>query len=145
MYQVWIWLKFIFICAAALPSVANKDSESRMMLNCWQGSIIVVVLQCFVVFGLNVGLSNGCTSSSFTKVPGNVLVGVVIGEIKVSSFFECIIRCTIGVNCLSLNFLSNHDGSLVCQLNNALKENATRPHQFVAHDAGEYVSFTVRF
>ena len=116
-----------------------------MITNCWQGLIIVVVLQCFVVLGLNVGLSNGCTSSSFTRVPGNVLVGFVIREIKVSSFFECIIRCTIGVNCLSLNFLSNHDGSLVCQLNNVLKEKATRHHQFVAHDAGEYVSFTVRF
>ena len=143
--MVEIFFKFIFICLAAVLSVPNKDSESRKMLNCWQGSIIVVVLQCFVVLGLNVGVSNGCTSSSFTRVPGNVLVGFVIGDMKVSSFFECIMRCTFGVNCLSLNFLSNHNGSLVCQLNNALKENATRHHQFVPHDAGEYVSFTVRF
>lgn len=79
-----------------------------------------------------------------TRVTGNVLVGFVIGEIKVLSFFECVMSCTIGVNCLSLNILSSDDGSLVCQLNNAMKENATR-YQFVPYEAGEYVSFTVRF
>ncbi|CAB4006855.1 brevican core, partial [Paramuricea clavata] len=68
---------------------------------------------------------------------GYILRGFMIGEIKVSTVIECKRRCVIGANCLSLNILTNADGSFVCQLNSERKESGVK-EQFVSHGAGEY-------
>ena len=104
------------------------------------------LLLCFMVFlqSLNVSLGNAdkgrvgsCISSSFSRAIGYILRGFVLGEMKVSTVLECTRRCVVSANCLSLNILSNVDGSFVCQLNSERKENAAN-EQFVSHGAGEY-------
>ena len=62
---------------------------------------------------------------------------------KVSTVIECKKRCVVSTNCLSLNILTNVDGSFVCQLNSERKESGTE-EQFVPHGAGEYYGLKVR-
>ena len=83
------------------------------------------------------GQAGSCFSSSFSRAIGYILRGFLLGEIKVSTVIECKKRCVVSTNCLSLNILTNVDGSFVCQLNSERKENAAK-EQFVPHGAGEY-------
>jgi hypothetical protein len=61
----------------------------------------------------------------------------------VATVVECKRRCVISANCLSLNILTNGDGSFMCQLNSDVKENGVK-EQFVQHGSGEYYGLKVR-
>ena len=117
-----------------------------MILNGFQLLFIATVLQVSFVplvkgtgqydFGL-------CFSSSFSRAIGYILRGFLLGEIEVSTVMECKKRCVVSANCLSLNILTNVDGSFVCQLNSERKENGVK-EQFVPNGAGEYYGLKVR-
>ena len=104
----------------------------------------VVSLQCLVfpLVNANQSQSGSCFSSSFSRTIGYILRGFLLGETEVSSVIECKKRCVVSANCLSLNILTNSDGSFVCQLNSDRKENGVK-EQFVQHGAGEYYSLKV--
>ena len=88
------------------------------------------------------GLVDSGISSSFSRAIGYILRGFVLDEMKVSTMIECKRRCVVNANCLSLNILTNVDGSFACQLNSERKEVATK-EQFVPHRAGEYYGVKV--
>ena len=104
---------------------------------------IVCVLQSLARISLTKADQVGsCFSSYYTRATGHTLRGFIIVEMEVDTVIECKRRCVYTANCLSLNILTNADGSIVCQLNSGLKENAAR-EQFVPHGAGEYYSLKV--
>ncbi|XP_028399197.1 collectin-10-like [Dendronephthya gigantea] len=108
-----------------------------------KGSILLcflLILQSTKIRPLKTDENSLCTKpASFTKVLGYVLLGFVVGEMSVTSFLECSMRCAIAVNCLSSNMLTNADGSFTCQLNKGIKDNDQG--QFVPHPNGEYLEF----
>ncbi len=103
---------------------------------------IFIILQTLSISVAGTSGFASCTSSSFSRSIGYILRGFLLGEVKVGDVMECMKRCIISANCLSLNILTNADGRLLCQLNSALKEYGVR-EQFVSHGAGEYYGLKV--
>ena len=101
----------------------------------------VISLHC-LVFPLASASAGSCFSSSFSRAIGYIFRGYLLGEIEVSSVIDCKKRCVMGTNCLSLNVLTNSDGSIVCQLNSEKRENGAK-EQFVQHGSGEYYGLKV--
>ena len=116
-----------------------------MNVNGWQVLLIATILQILLVSLAKAGQNQAgsCISSSFSRAIGYILRGFLLGEMKVSTVIECKKRCVVSINCLSLNILTNVDGSFVCQLNSERKESGTK-EQFVPHGAGEYYGLKVR-
>ena len=116
-----------------------------MKVNGWQVLLIATILQILLVSLVKAGhnQAGSCISSSFSRAIGYILRGFLLGEMTVSTMIECKKRCVVSTNCLSLNTLTNVDGSFVCQLNSERKENAAK-EQFVPHGAGEYYGLKVR-
>ena len=110
-----------------------------MNVNGWQVILIATILQILLASLAKAGQNQtgSCISSSFSRAIGYILRGFVLSEMKVSTVIECKKRCVVSTNCLSLNILTNVDGSFVCQLNSERKESGTE-EQFVPHGAGEY-------
>ena len=111
-------------------------------IGCLRSHVILVLLQCFNISGASASGFALCTTSSFSRSIGYILRGFLLGEVEVGDVMECMKRCIISANCLSLNILTNADGRLLCQLNSALKEYGVR-EQFVSHGAGEYYGLEV--
>ena len=118
-----------------------------MNINGWKILLIAAILQISVA-SLAKAVRNGaggwCSSSSFSRAIGYILRGFLLGEMEVSTVMECKKRCVVSANCLSLNILTNVDGSFVCQLNSERKE-AGAKEQFVPHGAGEYYGLKVLY
>ena len=102
----------------------------------------VIFLYCLVFPSASTSVGS-CFSSSFSRAIGFVLRGFLLGEIEVSSVIDCKRRCVMSTNCLSLNVLTNSDGSIVCQLNSEKRENGAK-EQFVQHGSGEYYGLKVK-
>ncbi len=102
----------------------------------------VIFLQCLVFPLASAHQAGSGFSSAFSRAIGYVLRGFLLDEMEASSVIECKRRCVISANCLSLNILTNSDGSIVCQLNSQLKENGVK-EQFVQHGSGEYYGLKV--
>jgi hypothetical protein len=116
-----------------------------MNINGWKILLIAAVLQISVASlakAAQSGAGGWCSSSSFSRAIGYILRGFLLGEMEVSTVMECKKRCVVSANCLSLNILTNVDGSFVCQLNSERKE-AGAKEQFVPHGAGEYYGLKV--
>ena len=109
----------------------------------WRLLCPVILLQCLVFPLANANQPGSCFSSSFSRAVGYILRGFLLGEMEVSSVTECKKRCVVSANCLSLNILTNSDGSFVCQLNSDRKENGVK-EQYIQHGAGEYYGLKVR-
>ena len=103
----------------------------------------VIFVQCLVFPLASASQAGSCFSSSFSRAIGCILRGFLLGEMKVATVIECKKRCVISANCLSLNILTNGDGSFMCQLNSDVKENGVK-EQFVQHGSGEYYGLKVR-
>jgi hypothetical protein len=114
-----------------------------MNMNAWRMFYSVIFVQCLVFPLANATLAGSCFSSSFSRAIGYILRGFLLGEMKVATVIECKRRCVISANCLSLNILTNGDGSFMCQLNSDVKENGVK-EQFVQHGSGVYYSLKVR-
>ena len=103
----------------------------------------VIFVQSLLFPLANASQAGSCFSSSFSRAIGYILRGFLLGEMKVATVSECKRRCVISANCLSLNILTNGDGSFMCQLNSDVKENGVK-EQFVQHGSGEYYGLKVR-
>ena len=111
----------------------------------WQLPLIMAFMQSLNVSFVEAGRAfESCFSSSFSRAIGSVLHGFLIGEIDVSSVIECKRRCVLAANCLSLNILTKADGSFLCQLNSARKENGAKG-MLVKYEAGEYYGLKVGY
>ena len=84
-----------------------------------------------------------CSSSSYNRVMGYILRGDVVSEYNVPHGIECRKMCDKAANCLSVNLLKKGEGSFLCQLNKARKENSS-PEQFVKSGGGEYFGMKVK-
>ena len=117
--------------------------KQKMNVIGWRLLCSVFLLQCKVFPFANANQSGSCFSMTFSRAIGYILRGFLLGEMEVSSVVECRKRCVVSANCLSLNILTNSDGSFVCQLNSDRKENGVK-EQFVQHGAGQYYGLKVR-